>query len=88
MMGQAAWLIKRGGYQSLMHLNYEHATWGVADSEAALAERLAIGRQRVSAPAPPASAERKRAIPSGVALTIIVDHALVSGVEVEADFGT
>jgi glyoxylase-like metal-dependent hydrolase (beta-lactamase superfamily II) len=86
--GQAAPIQDRSGAQLWMHPHHEHATRSASDPEAALAQRLEVGRQSgVSAAALRRYAERAEEFQSGIARVIEPDHELVPGVVIETDLG-
>jgi glyoxylase-like metal-dependent hydrolase (beta-lactamase superfamily II) len=88
--GQAAPICDKAGCELWMHPNHEHATRGADDPDAALAQRLEIGRQSgVPESALERYAERfKQQAPSGVARVIEPDQPLVDGVVIDSDLGT
>jgi glyoxylase-like metal-dependent hydrolase (beta-lactamase superfamily II) len=87
--GQAATIVERAGCEFWMHPNHAHATRTAGDPEAALAQRLEIGRQSgVSESALQRYAERfPDGMPSGIAKVIEPDRPLVNGVEIDTDLG-
>jgi glyoxylase-like metal-dependent hydrolase (beta-lactamase superfamily II) len=87
--GQAAPILDRAGCELWMHPNHAHATSTAGDPEAALAQRIEVGRQSgVPERALAAYAERARGAPSLIARVVAPDRHLLDGVEVETDLGT
>jgi glyoxylase-like metal-dependent hydrolase (beta-lactamase superfamily II) len=87
--GQAATICDRAGCELWMHPNHEHATRGARDPDAALAQRLEIGRQ---SGVPEAALERyaerfQKDGQSGVARMIEPDRPLLDGVRLDTDLG-
>jgi glyoxylase-like metal-dependent hydrolase (beta-lactamase superfamily II) len=88
--GQAATIVDRAGCEFWMHPNHEHATRTAEDPQAALAQRLEVGRQ---SGVPEAALERyaerlqSQRAGSGVARVIEPDRPLVDGVRIETDLG-
>src|SRR5947209_3239515 len=77
--GQAAPIVERAGCEFWMHPNHEHGTRAATDPEAALAQRVEMGRQ---SGVPRAALERyaqrfAAGMPSGVAKVIEPDRPLV-----------
>src|SRR5437764_9320181 len=88
--GQAATIVDRAECELWMHPNHEQATRGVEDPQAALAQRLEVGRQSgVPEPVLERYADRFRMqrSGSGVARVIEPDRPLVDGVQIETDLG-
>jgi glyoxylase-like metal-dependent hydrolase (beta-lactamase superfamily II) len=88
--GQAAPICEAAGCEMWMHPNHEHGTRSADDPQAALTQRLEIGRQSgVPANVLARYAERfSTRLSSGIARVIEPDRSLVDGVEVETDLGT
>jgi glyoxylase-like metal-dependent hydrolase (beta-lactamase superfamily II) len=88
--GLAGPILDAAGCELWMHPNHAHATRGIEDPRAMLAQRLEIGRQSgVPQPALDRYAERfESQASSGIARVIEPDRDLVDGVEVETDLGT
>jgi glyoxylase-like metal-dependent hydrolase (beta-lactamase superfamily II) len=87
--GQAAPICELSGCELWMHPNHKHATRGAADPDAALAQRLEIGRQSgVPEAALQRYAERfQSGLASGIARVVEPDRPLVDGVEIETALG-
>ncbi len=88
--GQAATIADRAECEFWMHPNHEHGTRAAEDPQAALAQRLEVGRQSgVPSDVLERYAERLRTqrMGSGVARVIEPDRPLVNGVEIETDLG-
>jgi glyoxylase-like metal-dependent hydrolase (beta-lactamase superfamily II) len=88
--GQAATIVEKVGCDFWMHPNHEHATRAAENPQAALAQRLEVGRQSgVPESVLERYAERFRTqrVGSGVARVIEPDRPLVDGVRIETDLG-
>lgn len=88
--GQAATIVDRAECEFWIHPNHEHARRAVEEPDAALAQRLEMGRQ---SGVPQALLERyaerfrSQRVGSGVARVIEPDRPLVDGVQIETDLG-
>jgi glyoxylase-like metal-dependent hydrolase (beta-lactamase superfamily II) len=86
--GQAGPIVRDAGCELWMHPNHAHMTKAAGDPDEALERRLEVGRQSgvPEADLMRFEAERREWGP-GIADVVLPDRELVTGVEVQTDFG-